>query len=274
MTDRMESVELAEVIEESYSGNFIEDILLNEHERRIIVAALRASPAGGESAAVEFVKWALREGPWEGADLDGGSIQDKAESLGLIVKATFDSKKHGGADFSDGDNYYEFSPALATLPAAAQSAACTCDWATGECQGPVGCKAVKQASGDAWKDDPASDERWNAGCDFAMLRLCEFLSVDPALVRWDAATETVEGDVSAVIGNILRGKFGEDWGPNDVTLRAQLEATRKALQALWVCSGCGSRESIDQIRGEHPGAISCCPERKMGPAAALEGSQS
>lgn len=64
-----------------------------------------------------------------------------------------------------------------------------------------------------WRDDPAADERWNAGCDFAMTRLCCYLGIDPAAVSWDAATETVDGDVSAVIGNILRAKFGEDWLP-------------------------------------------------------------
>jgi hypothetical protein len=64
-----------------------------------------------------------------------------------------------------------------------------------------------------WRNDPTSDERWNAGCDFAMTRLCNYLNVDTASVRWDAATETVEGDVSAVIGNILEAHFGEDWSP-------------------------------------------------------------
>lgn len=64
-----------------------------------------------------------------------------------------------------------------------------------------------------WKDDPSADERWNAGCDFAMTHLCKALGVDPKSVSWDAATETLDGDVQAVIGNILRAKFGEDWGP-------------------------------------------------------------
>lgn len=65
-----------------------------------------------------------------------------------------------------------------------------------------------------WKDDPRADERWNAGCDFAMLRLCEALQVDPHMVSWDAATETVDGDVRAVIWNILQAKMGEDWSPD------------------------------------------------------------
>lgn len=65
-----------------------------------------------------------------------------------------------------------------------------------------------------WRQDPTADERWNAGCDFAMTRLCVYLNVDPASVSWDAATESVDGDISAAIGNILRAKFGENWSPD------------------------------------------------------------
>lgn len=31
------------------------------------------------------------------------------------------------------------------------------------------------------------------------------------------------------------------------------------------CTGCGSRDSIEEIRRKHPNAISCCPERSMQP---------
>jgi hypothetical protein len=31
------------------------------------------------------------------------------------------------------------------------------------------------------------------------------------------------------------------------------------------CTGCGSFKTIEQIRKEHPLALSCCPERKMAP---------
>jgi hypothetical protein len=58
--------------------------------------------------------------------------------------------------------------------------------------------------------DPTTDERWNAGVDFAMTQLCSVLGVDPKAVSWDAATETVDGDVRAVIGNILLAKLGEE----------------------------------------------------------------
>ena len=63
--------------------------------------------------------------------------------------------------------------------------------------------------------DPTASAEWNNGCDFAMIQLCRFLGVDHSSIHWDAATETVDGDVQAVIGNILRAKFGEDWGPSD-----------------------------------------------------------
>lgn len=81
-----------------------------------IVAALRIAAqqdGGRESAAVAFVKWALQEGSWQGADLDGGSVQDKAESLGLIVKTQYDPEKHGPHDYAEpGYDWYVFSDLL------------------------------------------------------------------------------------------------------------------------------------------------------------------
>jgi len=71
------------------------------------------------------------------------------------------------------------------------------------------------------ESDPTASAEWNNGCDFAMVQLCKYLSVDPKSVNWDAATETVDGDVQAVIGNILRAKFGEDWGPGDGVAQGQ-----------------------------------------------------
>lgn len=65
----------------------------------------------------------------------------------------------------------------------------------------------------AWQDDPSNDERWNAGLDYGMVCFCKVLGVDPKKVNWDAATEELEGDVCAVIGNILREKYGEDFDP-------------------------------------------------------------
>lgn len=66
-------------------------------------------------ALLTFFKWAMQEGPWQGCDLDGASVQDKAESLGLIVPVPYDPEKHGayndyGCDA--GDPWFEFSPSL------------------------------------------------------------------------------------------------------------------------------------------------------------------
>lgn len=66
---------------------------------------------------------------------------------------------------------------------------------------------------DNWQDDPSADERWNAGLDFGMVQLCAVLGVDPHMVTWDAATETLDGDVCAAIGNIFRTKYGDDFDP-------------------------------------------------------------
>lgn len=54
-----------------------------------------------------------------------------------------------------------------------------------------------------WGDDPAQDERWNAGLDFAMLQLCKVLKVDPQSINWDCATETLEGDAQSQIHKVL-----------------------------------------------------------------------
>ncbi len=75
--------------------------------------------------------------------------------------------------------------------------------------------SISHSRSSAGTDDPTSNPAWNDGCDFAMTQLCIFLGVNQSDVRWDAATETVDGDVQAVIGNILRAKFGENWGPED-----------------------------------------------------------
>lgn len=69
-------------------------------------------------AMAQFVRWAMQEGPWDGCDLDGASIQDKAEELGLIVKTQYDPEKHGlAADwmFSPGDDWFTLAPEIAAL---------------------------------------------------------------------------------------------------------------------------------------------------------------
>ena len=68
---------------------------------------------------IEFVKWAVQEGPWAGGNLDGGAIQDKAEELGLLVRMPFDPEKHGeGNEYGTeaGDDWFVFSPGLTSAP--------------------------------------------------------------------------------------------------------------------------------------------------------------
>lgn len=151
-------------------------------------------------ACAKFVMWAMMDGSWEGADIDGGAAQDKAEALGLIVETIYDPEKHGKSDCCDpGDTWYEPSEKLVALLSAPQ---------------PVAVAQSAKVPDEDWRDDPGADERWNAGCDFALEQLGKYLGIDLASITWDGATETVEGDVEAVIGNILRAKYGEDWGPS------------------------------------------------------------
>jgi hypothetical protein len=44
-----------------------------------------------------------------------------------------------------------------------------------------------------------------------MTQLCAILKVDPQSVSWDAATETLDGDVRAVLHGILTAGLGEGW---------------------------------------------------------------
>jgi hypothetical protein len=55
------------------------------------------------------------------------------------------------------------------------------------------------------------EQTFDQGIDFALEQLCGYLCVDQKSVTWDAATETLDGDVQSVIGSIMRAKFGEDW---------------------------------------------------------------
>jgi len=45
-------------------------------------------------ALQEFAKWAIREGAFQAADLDGLSIQEKAHELGLIEATAYDPAGH------------------------------------------------------------------------------------------------------------------------------------------------------------------------------------
>lgn len=58
----------------------------------------------------EFARWAVENGPFEGCDLDGGDVQEKAVACGIIVQTTYNPAKHGPCHECDpGDPYYEYS---------------------------------------------------------------------------------------------------------------------------------------------------------------------
>lgn len=73
------------------------------------------SPAGREMLQ-DFAKWAIREGAFQAADLDGLSIQEKAHELGLIEPTTYDPEKHGPSDCAEpGDEYFVFTSVLTDI---------------------------------------------------------------------------------------------------------------------------------------------------------------
>lgn len=74
----------------------------------------------------------------------------------------------------------------------------------------------------------------DAGINYAIERLCEVLDVDPKSISWDAATETMDGDVMSVICNVLRAAYGEEWStkPED-TARIRAALTSPASAAIY-----------------------------------------
>jgi len=84
--------------------------------RRSLTAAL-SCPDGFRLAAFQFVQWAMQEGAWEGCSLDGGSLQDKAEALGLIVNEPYDTERHGpsGLDPEPGCDWYVLHPEIRAM---------------------------------------------------------------------------------------------------------------------------------------------------------------
>lgn len=82
-----------------------------------------------------------------------------------------------------------------------------------------------------WRDDPSADERWNAGLDYGQQQqLCNVLGVNPRDVSWDAATETLDGDVQSVIWKILCARFGDDWSALATPMPSQEDRLREALR--------------------------------------------
>ena len=66
-------------------------------------------------ALEEFARWAISEGAWQGGDLEGFEVQEKAEKLGLIVEEPggYDPKRHGPHDYAEpGDTFFVYAPFL------------------------------------------------------------------------------------------------------------------------------------------------------------------
>lgn len=73
------------------------------------------------------------------------------------------------------------------------------------------------------------DGELDAGINYAIRRFCEILEVDPRSISWDAATETMDGDVMSVICNVLRAAYGEEWSAKaDDTALIHAALTRTA----------------------------------------------
>lgn len=94
---------------------------------REVEAALEAITTAASAQAVsvpeplrDFARWALTESSFSGMDLDGGSVQDKAMELGLLVRR--EATKPCGdncscADFGFPSWCYRFAPLLEKAPA-------------------------------------------------------------------------------------------------------------------------------------------------------------
>jgi hypothetical protein len=63
----------------------------------------------------------------------------------------------------------------------------------------------------------------------------------------------------------LSGCEEVDW--KDYAKSAEVPTEKSTASWLWACTGCGSQKTMDQIKGEYPNVLSCCPERKMAPPA-------
>jgi hypothetical protein len=68
-------------------------------------------------ALEKFARWVIRETCFEGQGLDGGEIQDMAETTSMIVKEPYDPAVHGATigeewDVAPGDTIFVFAPWL------------------------------------------------------------------------------------------------------------------------------------------------------------------
>lgn len=65
----------------------------------------------------EFVRWAIERGCWEGCEVDGADIQDKAVELGILMETKYDPEFHNPPEWVDiepGAVLYVFSEEFLT----------------------------------------------------------------------------------------------------------------------------------------------------------------
>lgn len=128
-----------------------------------------------------------------------------------------------------------------------------------------------------WRDDPSSDERWNAGLDFAMLQLCAALGVDADSISFDAATETLDGDVQSVMWRILQARFGEDFpAPSPSTAGDEVQGMDALTAALVVLARYNVPPDVQELlvqgnpmRDIRPGALAAALTQLSEQIAAL-----
>lgn len=111
------------------------------------------------------------------------------------------------------------------------------------CNGSIGYQTAAEAiaawnrraapAADNWRDDPAADERWCAGNEFALNRLCAVLKVDPDTVDWDGSDGSLQEEADALIWRILHAN--PDAGPPADDLRAVAPKTLTAAQLADAC---------------------------------------
>ena len=64
----------------------------------------------------EFARWCVEEGPFQGCDLDGGSVQEMATKFGILREEPYDPARHGEneVDAEPGDPWWVFSDEFKT----------------------------------------------------------------------------------------------------------------------------------------------------------------
>jgi len=76
-----------------------------EHEALPDPGARGASRGGVAVRLAKFFKFAA-DACWEGFDLEGGDIQDRAKALGLFKVESYDPDKHGSGYVDPGEDWY------------------------------------------------------------------------------------------------------------------------------------------------------------------------